>query len=106
MKDSKLKCGDWVMVKSKEEILATLDERGQLEGLPFMPEMFEYCGKRLRVYKRAHKTCDTVHTYTGLRMSGAVHLEENRCNGCAHGGCDAGCLIFWKDEWLHPISGP
>ena len=26
-----------------------------------MPQMFEYCGKRFKVYKRAHKTCDTVN---------------------------------------------
>ena len=30
---------DWVEVRSKEEILATLDSKGQLDGMPFMPEM-------------------------------------------------------------------
>ena len=25
-----------------------------------MPQMFRYCGQRFQVYKRAHKTCDTV----------------------------------------------
>ena len=34
--------GDWVEVRSKEEILATLDEHGRLEGLPFMPQMFDH----------------------------------------------------------------
>ena len=52
--------GDWVEVRSKEEILSTLDQNGRLEGLPFMPQMFRYCGQRFQVYKRAHKTCDTV----------------------------------------------
>ena len=47
-------------VRSKEEILRTLDKSGRLEGLPFMPQMFQYCGQRFQVYKRAHKTCDTV----------------------------------------------
>ena len=37
----KLKAGQWVEVLSKEEILSTLDKNGQLDGLPFMPQMFE-----------------------------------------------------------------
>jgi len=37
--------GDWVEVKSKEEILASLDEKGTLEGMPFMPEMLEFYGQ-------------------------------------------------------------
>jgi hypothetical protein len=95
-----LKAGDWVEVRTREEILATLDENGCLENLPFMPEMFAFCGQRLRVYKRAHKTCDTVNDYKGRRMKDAVHLEGVRCNGQSHGGCDASCLIYWKTAWL------
>ena len=37
-----LRAGDWVEVRSKEEILATLDENGRLEDLPFMPQMLQY----------------------------------------------------------------
>ena len=33
----------------------------------------------------------------------AVHLET-RCDGSAHGGCQASCLLFWKDAWLKPVS--
>lgn len=96
----KLKAGEWVEVRSKEEILATLDEHGRLAGLPFMPEMFNYCGKRFRVFKRAHKTCDTIGACTGRRMAEAVHLENVRCSGEQHGGCQANCMIFWKEAWL------
>jgi hypothetical protein len=93
--------GDWVEVRSKEEILKTLDKTGQLEGLPFMPQMFQYCGQRFRVFKRAHKTCDTVTgNYQSRRMNAAVHLEGIRCDGQAYGGCQAACLIFWKDAWV------
>ncbi len=94
-----LKAGEWVEVRSQEEILATLDEKGWLEGLPFMPEMLQYCGQKLRVYKRADKTCDTVVPWSIRRMENAVHLET-RCDGSGHGGCEAGCLIFWKEAWL------
>ena len=55
MERSKLKAGDWVEVRAKEEILATLDGNGELEKMPFMPEMLAFCGRRFQVYKRAHK---------------------------------------------------
>jgi hypothetical protein len=100
-----LRVGDWVEVKSAEEIFATLDDRGCIDALPFMPEMLQYCGKRFRVFKSAHKTCDTIKTYHTRRMTKAVHLEGVRCDGEAHGGCQAGCLLFWKDAWLKPVSG-
>jgi len=103
----KLRVGELVEVRSKAEILATLDSDGRLDVLPFMPEMLRYCGKRFRVYKRADRTCDTI-AYTGMRrMVDAVHLEGLRCDGSSHGGCEARCLLFWKEAWLKRVSaGP
>lgn len=95
-----LKAGDWVEVRSREEISATLDGNGRLENLPFMPEMLQYCGKKLRVSKRADKTCQYVVGWSIRRMKDSVHLEGVRCDGAGHGGCEAGCLIFWKEAWL------
>src|ERR1043165_130425 len=103
-KSLQLRAGELVEVRSKEEILKTLDAEAQLEGLPFMPEMFAYCGKRLRVYKRAHKTCDPPNGMKGRRMDRTVHLQDIRCDGAGHGGCQAGCLIFWKEAWLKRVS--
>ena len=48
-KRRKLSVGDWVEVKSQEEILRTLDADAELDGMPFMPEMFEFCGQKLQV---------------------------------------------------------
>ena len=39
-------------------------------------------------------------------MTGAVHLDDLRCSGEAHGGCQAGCLVFWKESWLKRVDGP
>jgi hypothetical protein len=99
-----LRAGDWVVVRSKEEILATLDGRGCLENLPFQPEMFAFCGQQMRVAKTAHKTCDNIHKTLGRRMTNAVHLEGSRCNGSAHGGCQADCVFFWKEAWLRRVT--
>jgi hypothetical protein len=98
-----LKSGDWIEIRSKEEILATLDSQGKLGGLPFMPEMFQHCGKRFRIYKRAHKTCDTITGTGGRRLSEGIHLDL-RCDGKAHGNCQAACLLFWKEAWLKPTG--
>lgn len=98
-----MKAGDWVEVRAADEILASLDSNGELDGLPFMPEMLAWCGQRLQVYKSAHKTCDTVFPVRGRRMHDAVHLAT-RCDGRAHGGCQASCLLFWKEAWLKPVA--
>lgn len=95
-----LHAGDWVVVRSREEILATLDENARYDELPFQPEMLAYCGRRLRVAKMAHKTCDNIHKTRGRRMLDAVHLEGARCDGVLHGGCQADCVFFWKEAWL------
>jgi hypothetical protein len=94
-----------VQVRSKEEILATLDDNAELAGMPFMPEMLPFCGDRFQVVKRAHKTCDTVFPIRSRRVERAVHLAT-RCDGRAHGGCQAGCLLFWKEAWLKPVNAP
>jgi hypothetical protein len=99
----KLRVGDLVEVRSAAEILATLDEKGELDNLPFMPEMLQFCGKLLTVHKVAHKLCDTISA-SGLRwMSDAVHLTGARCDGQAHGGCQTACLLYWKEAWLRRV---
>src|SRR5579863_5905824 len=73
--------------------------------MPFMPEMLAFCGQRLKVYKRAHKTCDTVFPVRARRVADAIHLDT-RCDGSGHDGCQAGCLLFWKLAWLKPAGAP
>ena len=99
----KLRAGDWVEIRSKEEILRSLDKNGRLEGVPFTPQMLAYCGHRFKVQARAHKACDTVNPIGNRRLSNAVHLEL-RCDGKAYGGCQAACLLYWKAAWLKPVA--
>jgi hypothetical protein len=101
-----LRAGDWVVVRSKEEILATLDDQARLDELPFQPEMLAFCGMRLQVAKVAHKTCDTINKTGGRRMPDAVHLTGARCDGAGHGGCMADCVFFWKEAWLRRDGQP
>ena len=99
-----LRRGDLVEVKGPAEILATLDETGALEGLPFMPEMAVFCGRRFQVDRRAERVCDTV-AYSGSRKPPrTVLLADLRCTGAGHGGCQAECRFFWKEAWLTRVA--
>lgn len=98
------KVGDLVEVLSVQEILATLDDRGLLDGMPFMPEMQQYCGQHVRIFKVVTKICDTIDKTGFRRMTKTVALEGLHCSGDFHGGCQASCLLFWKEQWLKPIS--
>ena len=102
---SRFRAGDLVEVRSPEEILAGLDAKGCQGGIPFMPEMLQFCGQQHRVRAVAHKTCDTAkRTWTGRRLDATVHLEGMFCDGSAHGGCQAECTLFWKDAWLKRVD--
>ena len=99
----RLRPGDYVRVKSPKEILDTLDELGSFERLPFMPEMLDLCGKVYPVISRADKTCDTATRTGGRQLTNTVHLAGQRCSGSNHGGCQAACLLFWKEVWLEVL---
>jgi len=94
--------GQTVEVRSEHEILSALEPDGTLGGLPFMPEMKRYCGRRFRVAGRSERTC--VEGCRMRRVKNTVFLENVRCDGSFHDGCERGCLIFWKEAWLRPAE--
>lgn len=94
--------GQTVEVRSAGEILATLDANFGFEGLPFMPEMLKYCGRRMTVARRVNRTC--VEGYGIRSMRNVVMLVDGHCDGAAHDGCQRKCLIFWKEAWLRPAD--
>ncbi len=92
--------GDLVTIRPLDEILSTLDADAALDGLPFMPEMKEFCGRTFQVHRRVDKIYD-MRNKTGMRrLRNAVTLTALRCNGVHHDGCQAECHILWKDAWL------
>jgi hypothetical protein len=108
--NTKLRAGNWVEVKTPEEIAQTLDADGTLDGLPFMPEMIGFCGKRFRVLKQARKACVEVRPQGPLIDMRGFHgdavwvFEGLRCDGAAHDGCQRGCLYYWKSAWLKKVG--
>src|SRR5215470_14698637 len=104
MNAERLFVGNWVVVRSANEILSTLDENGTLDGLPFMPEMLSWCGKSFRVQRRVCKTCVDGDPIRRFPANDVVVLDGPRCDGSGHDGCKHGCRIYWKQAWLRPVD--
>jgi len=110
--NSRLRAGDLVQIRTATEILRSLDSNGTLDGLPIMPEMLEFCGRRYRVSDRVvQATMDALavpsyrESYVReFKNNDVVLLEELRCSGLDHGGCQRGCRIFWKEAWLDQVE--
>ncbi|WP_243668663.1 hypothetical protein [Methanoculleus chikugoensis] len=49
-----LQPGEFVQVRSLEEIRSTLDENGKYKGLLFMPEMEDFCGGKNAAYLKRY----------------------------------------------------
>lgn len=97
-----LQPGEWVEVRSREEILRTLDQQAKHRGLRFVPEMFDFCGRRFRVLKRVEKIC-IENTPDVRRIRNTVLLEGGTCTGGGI-GCDRACFHFWREIWLRRVS--
>lgn len=106
MNQKMFKRNELVRVKSFDKIVQTLDSNGCLDGLPFMPEMTEYCGKVFRISLKVEKTCvDNPTMYMAeFRNNDVYFLNDLRCSGLCHDGCQRACRIFWKESWLEPVS--
>jgi hypothetical protein len=90
------------VVRSAQEILATLDAKGRLDAMPFMPEMIGYIGREMQVARQIQRTC--VEGPGLRRLNDTVALETARCDGAMHDGCQRGCILFWKAAWLRPAD--
>jgi len=97
-----LQPGDLVEVKSASDIQATLNDEGKSRGLYFMPGMWAYCGQRLRVLQPIDRMM-SEKTGEMRALNQTVILEGVTCDGKAHGGCQRGCYVFWKETWLKRI---
>ena len=99
-----MKTNDWVRVRSRDEIEATLDKENRLKGCLFLKEMGDYCDTYQRVLKPVEQFLDE-RTYFVRKVSGIVLLEEAICKGTEiPDGCDHSCYFFWREEWFEKIE--
>ncbi len=101
-----LQPGDWVQVRSIEEIKDTLDKNKKYKGLLFMPEMEKFCGMNFKTLKKIESIkLESTGEMRRLR-SPTVFLDGAYCNGERHEGCDRACFHFWREAWLKRLSDP
>ena len=101
-----LQPGDWVEVKSVEEIKATLDGTGKNRGLQFAYDLAWCCGKKFKIRSRLeHLIVERSGKYLDVRNT--VLLEGITCPcRCVIGGCGRADYIYWREIWLRKIPAP
>jgi hypothetical protein len=101
-----LNAGDFVRVRSLEDIQSTLNSFKELKGCAFIDDMKQYCGTVQRVLKPVERFLDE-RDYQVKKAKGILLLENNYCQGTlVFGRCDRSCLLFWREEWLEKITEP
>lgn len=95
----------WVRVLGAEPIARTLDERGALRGLPFVPQQWWTCGRKFRVLRRIQRILDDRGAMRPIARS--VVLDGVGCGGAGgEEGCGRDCPLWFRDEWLEPAEPP
>jgi hypothetical protein len=99
-----LQAGDWVQVRSRKEIEATLDRWKELKGCAFLEYMWQYCGTTQKVLQVMERFLDE-RDYKVKKVKGLVLLEGVICHGTpVFGRCDRCCHLFWREEWLEKVE--
>jgi hypothetical protein len=101
-----LQPGELVQVRSKEEIIATLDSGNRNRGLLFECEMLPYCGGIYKVLRRVNRIIDEK---TGRMMNmkyPCIVLEGVVCQSDFHRLCPRAIHSFWRENWLTRASRP
>jgi hypothetical protein len=104
-----LQPGDWIRVKSKDEIARTLTPGGRSLGMWFDREMLPYCGKIFRVRRRITRF---IYERNGLMLTpgtASVTLEGVVCSGdrsICRWFCPREIFPFWREFWLERVSAP
>jgi hypothetical protein len=108
-----LRAGDWVEVRSKAEILRSLDKNGRLEnlntttlknrGMAFDAELVPYCGGVYRIQARVERFIDErTGRLTFLKTPGVI-LEGVWCQArysTFRMGCPRCLYSWWREIWL------
>jgi hypothetical protein len=104
-----LRPGEWVEVRSGEEIAPTLDDRSSNRGLLFTPEMLASSGRRARVHKRVERIISERDGHMLHLKNDCIMLEGIVCTGERTPGmwfCHRDSYPFWREAWLKRVEPP
>jgi hypothetical protein len=102
-----LQPGELVQVRSKDEIMQTINSRQRNRGLWFDVEMVPFCGKTFPVLRRVEKI---INEKTGVMISmpnDCIILEGVTCGGCLSRErlfCPRSIYPYWREIWLRRVN--
>jgi hypothetical protein len=98
-----LQPGELVRVKTREQILLTLDENLLNRGMGFDEEMSRFCGQTARVKARVTQCIDEPTGRMLTMKSPCIILEDNYCEGAYSANCPREFVPFWREIWLERV---
>jgi hypothetical protein len=102
-----LKAGEWVEVKSRDEIMSTITRNGFNRGMRYDMEMLKYSGKRYRVQMRVDRLLSEQNGKLLVMKSPCIQLEDVYCRAeCTPKriGCPRASNTYWREIWLRRVD--
>jgi hypothetical protein len=92
-----------VKVKTKQDIILTLDEENKLDGLLFMGQMYNYCGQEHKIFN----IVKNIYMNKMINPTAPLYILDGvRCDGISESfsqRCDRTCNLVWHENWLEEI---
>ena len=98
-----LQPGELVRIRSKDEIVKTLDAGNRNRGMKFDAEMLRYCGRQARVVGRVERIIDEPSGRMMELKNPCIVLEDVICLGDYHRLCPRGTYPYWREIWLERV---
>lgn len=102
--DLGLQPGEWVRVRSKEEILRTLDKRNRNRGMWFDREMLIFCGRSYRVLKRVERLIEESTGRLIRPKTVSIILDGVTARGEYYRFNPQDDYILWREIWLERLQ--
>ena len=101
-----LRPGELVRIKSKEEIVATLDDTNHNRGLSFDGEMAHYCGRTARVRGARQPHHRGADRRDDRDQVGLHHPRGRRLHRRLLPLLHARIYSYWREIWLERVDEP
>jgi hypothetical protein len=98
-----LQAGELVTVKSRDEIMGTLNKDSRNRGLYFDAEMVIFCDKQYRVNRRIEKIIDEPTGKMRHFTSDCIVLDNVVCESYYHALCPRKIQAYWREIWLRRV---
>ena len=98
-----LQPGELVRIKTREEILATLDANLLNRGMGFDAEMSRFCGRTARVKARVDRCVDEQTGRMLTMKNPCIILEDIVCEGAFSANCPREFVCWWREIWLERV---